>query len=138
MYFIDFQLAKLAPPQVDLAYFLGCCGNENVLNNLTKFLDYYYERLSNYCELLGCDIEELYPRVKFEKQCRKYLRFALSMASFNLKVTLNPDAQTLEEMAGDRDNVLDAFFITEQLSSKNEYMTRMHRLIDALYKNCML
>lgn len=135
MQLLDFQISKRSIPISDVTYFLCASGNEEVLNNLPKYIDYYYESLRLNCKSYDLEVEDLYPRARFDEHCRKYFCFGVFLAAFIFKVMLTHShkTKTLEEASEVSENISDSMFDMKGLNLE-EYLGRMRTVIDSLEK----
>lgn len=88
---IDFQIARLAPPVIDLTHFLCIGASLDVMEQLDTYLEMYYESLSDFLKELGSDPEEVYPHQVFIEQWKKFGKFGLAMLLFMLRFALSEE-----------------------------------------------
>lgn len=101
--FIDWQISRYVSPVLDLVYFFYLSTEGAILNNyFESFLQLYYEQLQNTTELLGSDLNVLYPYEIFQEDLKKFGNYGLVLCSFALNFTMAntetaPDFEALGE-----------------------------------------
>lgn len=66
---LDFQVARVASPVLDLSFLIYCCGDERLVDgHFDEMLKTYHSALSTAIKALGSDPEKLYPWFLFQEE----------------------------------------------------------------------
>ncbi|KAF2887668.1 hypothetical protein ILUMI_18505 [Ignelater luminosus] len=127
--FIDFQLARLGPPVLDLAFFLYTCSEKKVIEALEDYLRLYYNSLVAHLVKLGSDPDKVYPYSIFLKQWRKYakLGFTLAITVIYILLTDESEAVDLNSVAETGAPLGDAF--DYEIAKSDLYYDRVRHII---------
>lgn len=79
---------RVVPPVIDLSYVLCCSAPQNVVDNMEKYLDIYYNSLSEFLEELECDSDLVYPHKVFMKQWKEFAKFGPTLLLMALRFML--------------------------------------------------
>ncbi|KAL1513592.1 hypothetical protein ABEB36_002986 [Hypothenemus hampei] len=69
---LDFQMTSVNSPVIDLSHFIYAVASEHELKHLKELLEFYYEHLSIYLELLHTDIDKVFPKELFRTHWKQY------------------------------------------------------------------
>ncbi|KAF2901789.1 hypothetical protein ILUMI_04405 [Ignelater luminosus] len=129
MCLIDFQIARLGSPILDLSYFLYSCGSKEVLNNYEYYMDEYHNSLSTHLRQLGSNPEKLYPYSVFREQWKKFSRFGLIVSVLLVHIMLSEENEVCDftEIAESGKSVSDAFDYA--ISNSEVYNDRARHII---------
>ena len=102
MSFIDWQISRYCPPVFDVLYTVFSATDKKLRAlHLKKLLDEYYSSLSETIRKLGSDPNKLYTYEDFQRQLKKFGKFALLCGPFliQIKVAGAKDIGNLDEYA---------------------------------------
>lgn len=85
--FLDWQVARIGTPVIDLSYFIFCCTDSTVRQRLPELLQMYHSTLIKRINELGSDGIALFPFSKLEEHMKRYSRFGFGMALLTLHTT---------------------------------------------------
>ena len=72
---LDFQLARVASPVLDLSFLVYACSDKKLLDeHFDEMLKTYHSTLANGIKSLGSDPEHVYPWFLFEEEVRIFIR----------------------------------------------------------------
>lgn len=109
--FVDFQLARYAPPALDLMVMLTITSTGDFRRQyFTRLCDAYYDHLSFELKNHSIKIECEYPRLEFHKSCRFYRMVGLMESCLFSHLTLLPNEFLLSS--------------TNDPEKRNEFMTK--------------
>ncbi|CAG9835906.1 unnamed protein product [Diabrotica balteata] len=97
---LDFQMAGVGSPVLDLTYFFYSGADEESISNLDHFLEIYYKSLSETLKDYGCSAEKVLPFTELKKEWKEHnafgLLFGLLIWNFKyLKPSENPNMAEL-------------------------------------------
>ncbi|KAF2889644.1 hypothetical protein ILUMI_16529, partial [Ignelater luminosus] len=126
---IDFQLARLGPPGLDVAIFLYTCSEKKVIEKLEDYLRLYYNSLAAHLVKLGSDPDKVYPYSIFLKQWKKYAKLGVTLATglIYLQLTDESEAVDLGDVAEAGASVADA--LNFEISKSDLYYDRVRHII---------
>ncbi|XP_043288978.1 uncharacterized protein [Venturia canescens] len=86
---LDFQLARVASPILDISFLIYACSNKELLDNhFDDMLKTYHSTLSNGIKALGSDPEKIYPWFLFEEEVKEQwihgMNFAMEAIPFSM------------------------------------------------------
>ncbi|KAF5302542.1 hypothetical protein FQR65_LT00914 [Abscondita terminalis] len=86
---IDWQIAVMNNPCLDISFFLWICTDKQLRNkHYFELIDLYYESFSCFLKKFGLDSEKMYPRMVFEKHLKKYSSMGLFASVWCIGVNL--------------------------------------------------
>ncbi|RZC42278.1 uncharacterized protein BDFB_013627 [Asbolus verrucosus] len=120
MCLLDWQIAKIGSPILDLSYFFYACSSKEVLYDLKKFLKIYHDNLSKTLKEAGLDPEEVFSYSELEAQWKIYSKFGLFMALFVVKIILSEveEAPDLSELAKSGKSILESVVSSESVNAE--------------------
>lgn len=97
---------------------------------MNKYLDVYYDAVTDTLKKLHCDPGTVFPRKVFDKQWREFSPFGLMSATLFMKMMLfnKEEKIKMEKNIADPEN---SFFI-QDIERQPEYNKRMQDLVDIL------
>lgn len=124
---VDWQQTRYGSGASELMYFLFCCTSKSMRDqHKDELFDIYYESLGKMSRVFRINIEEDYPREKFDEQLRKFGKFAFAMALFGVTI----DSKYPEILFEDRNTALSE----EEEKAVLRYSTRMKDVVNDLVK----
>lgn len=97
MRFLDWQIARMATPIIDLSYFFYTSAGKKDLDDFEKYQKIYHESLSSFLRQMRCDPEKLFPFEVFRQHWVKYAKYGL-MTSFLLLHIMHLDSSEAPEL----------------------------------------
>lgn len=74
--FLDWQMIRHASPVIDISYFIFCCTDSKVRQQLPHLLNVYHNALTKRMAELKCSIDD-FSVSKLNLHMKKYARFGL-------------------------------------------------------------
>ncbi|XP_018563003.1 uncharacterized protein LOC108904810 [Anoplophora glabripennis] len=122
---LDWQLARLHSPALDISYLIYATCSEEELKHFDELLETYYSSFSTFLTELGSDPEKLFPYSTLQKHWKKYSLFGVLTLVAYLHLILCDD-----EEVPDFDECDDQADYTEKLmaikiTEESEYRKRL-------------
>ncbi|XP_022904456.2 uncharacterized protein [Onthophagus taurus] len=125
--FLDWQLTKVTSPVIDLSYLIyGTCELKQ-MEKIDYFLNFYYNKLGFYINLLGSDLSMLYPKDDFDEEWRKFSRYGLALSTIVIKLTFtDPDDVPLNN--SEKKTMLES--LSYKIKNEKKYIERIKCVIN--------
>ncbi|KAJ8925785.1 hypothetical protein NQ315_009635 [Exocentrus adspersus] len=120
---VDWQLARLHSPVLDLSYFLYSTSSEEQLERFDELLEGYYSSFSSTIRELGCEPEELYSFTTLKEHWKKYSLFGILMVVFCLHAMMADKEETANIDADSEDRIRN--FMDMEIKNVAEYHKRL-------------
>lgn len=133
--FVDFQLARYAPPALDLMVMLTITSNSDFRKQyFTRLCDAYYDHLTFELKTHSIEIECEYPRQQFDESCSFYKMVGLLESCFFSHLTILPTDLLLTAMNDPekRNNFMTKSKSDVCLEAFNNNENYRHRMSDML------
>ncbi|XP_034250726.1 uncharacterized protein LOC117651089 [Thrips palmi] len=125
---LDFQVARYAPPVLDLVYLIySCTEREWRQQHLQAVLKEYHDKLSDTLRRLGSDPEELYSWETFQGQLKERGKFGMGMALMTVPVFLAE-----KDEIPDLDQPMESSTSSSRGSSSKSAAERNRRICDVI------
>lgn len=100
---IDFQIMHFGNPILDFFYLIFWGTDQEFRRkHMTNLKELYFDSLKNFLEYFNLDVEEVFPRVEFEKQYKEKIDFGIMISTFYLPF-LFPVVNELPDLTEARD-----------------------------------
>ncbi|XP_037927477.1 uncharacterized protein LOC119662011 [Teleopsis dalmanni] len=107
--FVDFQLARYAPPLIDVITLLTIPSSRDFREKyFTELLNHYYHLMTEFLLRAGLDIKDYIPRSDYEKQVAEYRIYGLIESCLFSHLTILPPKLT-QHLTGTTDGFSDFF-----------------------------
>lgn len=135
---IDWQLLREASPVFDISFFVYTIAAPEVLDNLTQYLDFYYQHLSETISELGSNPDVLYPKSVFDQEWKQHGKYGFGMAFISVRMMLagNDEVMKMEEI--NLANTEDVSKMYAKFKKQKEFIARMKFLAKHVIKNNLL
>ncbi|VEN62170.1 unnamed protein product [Callosobruchus maculatus] len=118
---IDWQMARLSTPVLDIAYFFLTCGSKEDFYHYKEYLKLYHEELSKNLSEMSCNPEEIFPYSQLQLHWQKCSVIGMYTALLVIKLSLFEQSEIgHEEKGGD----FYKQFSIDQINAK-QYQTRI-------------
>lgn len=122
---IDFQLARYAPPGLDIMFFLHHCQNRSFrIEKQAQLIKFYYDAFSEELKKNDLDADSILPLDTLVESCDFYDEFGLLMSVLNLQLILIPSEITnkflscpelyVKNMLNDRSEMIAECFLADE------------------------
>ncbi|KAG5668326.1 hypothetical protein PVAND_016270 [Polypedilum vanderplanki] len=92
---IDFQLARVSSPAIDISFFIYCCTNEELrAQHYDDLLKAYHDSLSEIIKDFGSNPEKLFPFSALESELQKYARYGVAISIEAIPFSVMDDSET--------------------------------------------
>ncbi|KAH1028092.1 uncharacterized protein LOC109544968 [Dendroctonus ponderosae] len=134
---IDWQTSHVTNPMFDVTYFLLINAAKPDLENYQKYLEIYYEALSQNLSAFGLDVGSVYPFELLQEHWRKFAPIGFHMCILMLHQSLS-DSKThdFEQMAADGRDLFD--LASRDIIISDRFKQRMSDLVEFLDNNQLI
>ncbi|GBP72869.1 hypothetical protein EVAR_48853_1 [Eumeta japonica] len=130
---LDYQLARISSPVVDLQYMIfNCTDSETRKGNYSEWLDHYYDSLGKQLNLYDLEVHDVYPREKFDDDLHGYAKNSLALAFILASVLVREVEEVIDYKEGGMD-LADMEKDLENMSVSNMKATTAKRFKDRVH-----
>lgn len=135
---LDWQLAGIGSPILDISYFFYSCSSDEVIQNYKKYLESYYDSVVQTLKQFGVDPEKAFPRNIFDEEWKNFAQFGLYMALFliNLCLAESSEAPDLTEAAEAGSSMID--IMTKEFGNQKEFNRRITNIVLHMVDNNLI
>jgi thiamine kinase-like enzyme len=126
---LDWQLASVTSPILDLSYFLFATLSKEDMDDLDVILKNYHNTFINYVRNLGIDSEHLYPFEQFLEDWKKYSKYGIIMTNMIHKYSLSEkdEVPDMAQAAESGQDISDTFRLP--IRDNASFKKRMHYIV---------
>ncbi|XP_074036738.1 uncharacterized protein isoform X2 [Leptinotarsa decemlineata] len=110
---IDWQLASMHSPILDLSLFIYTVSSQEELSHFEELITYYYSALTDFLRELGSDAEKLFPFSVLKEHWYKYAIFPMIWIMTFLRIILEEDSD-----GRDKEDMFDISFNEEEYEKR--------------------
>ncbi|KAL1517401.1 hypothetical protein ABEB36_001168 [Hypothenemus hampei] len=129
------QISRVQSPALDLLYFLFLSASKDVLDRYHNYQKFYYEKLRENVESVGCSLNSLFPYETFMDHCRKLSKIALFYAIGGLQVMVKKETEVrnFDDITKNGGKIVEQLFVDDYTSQ--EYNDRISNVIFMMINN---
>lgn len=136
---IDYQLSAYSSPVADLHYMIfNCTDHATRSNHYHKWIDYYHSQLDKKLAKFQLKIDDVYPRLEFDADLKRYAKVALSQAVMLATVLVREteDAAKLMDAVNGEDMDMKEMIEQSKISTSNpetikKFKARLEGVVDS-------